>query len=108
VTSRNNLRQARNDLDWLSSTRQGRRVLYRLIVEMCGCLDTPRLGDFAAGRESVGHEFLGLLAYHWPDRLALLLSENRPAGNDYRSDDASDTDDTDATEFGTVDSTASA
>jgi hypothetical protein len=82
-----------DDLAWLSSTRQGRRILHRLIV-MTGCLNALPTHEvlWHAGRESVGQEFLAQLARDFPDRLALLLTENMQGRDDHDSADR-DTDD---------------
>lgn len=79
-------RQWLHDLDWLSSQAQGRRILSRLIVNTGCFMAKPGGNDYALGRESVGQEFLGLLAFHFPDRLASMLVENKPVSDERRSE----------------------
>lgn len=83
--------QFERDVLWLAGSRDGRRILHRLIVGG-GCFTSPARDDFSLGRESVGHEFLHVLAFQSPATLASLLTENRPDSNDRDGDDPRDDD----------------
>jgi hypothetical protein len=76
-------RQFRLDMEWLAGEPQGRRILYRLIVST-GCFEaTP--DPYAAGRQSVGKDYLRLLAFHFPPLLTSMLVENKLADDDHGS-----------------------
>ena len=89
--------QWERDVCWLAEQPQGRRILARLIVGN-GCLAAPISGnEYQAGRESVGHEFLGVLAFSQPGLLLGLLTDIQ-ASNDRTRDDRDDADGADAGE----------